>query len=128
MTPRPPKRAAGFAPVTRQSAPGSATPDADPAGALSPPSGAPAQTSRPAVPNPAPGGTPSPAGEGRRRAAGASPAGLQGAEWQKAAKAELSRQGCERRRRAHRYVPVAKRTAYRPGMVRKMPPARQEAS
>ncbi len=71
-----------------------------------------------------------PAGEGRTGSA--TPAGttpLSGEEWRKAAKAELSSQGRERRRRSHRYVPVAKRTAYRPGMgVRKPPEPPREAS
>src|SRR5208282_3809078 len=77
-----------------------------------------------------------PASPGRGRTpqtpAGASehdspPAGSQAlsGEEQRAAKrkdwkAAQSSQGRERRRRAHKYVPVAKRTAYRPGMgVRK---------
>ncbi len=58
-------------------------------------------------------------GAGTGPAGSAVPAGatpLSGEEWRQAAKAELSSQGRERRRRAHRYVPVAKRTAYRPGM------------
>jgi hypothetical protein len=77
------------------------------------------------------GRTKTPAGGGLLPQAGgadASPAGsqaLSGAAWQKAAKAEQSRQGRERRRQAHRYTRIADRTAgsqFRPGMAVRKPP------
>ena len=125
MTPRPNKRAA-VDPV-----PG---PAREP-GSVSPPVAEPGTpSSRTANPDERRTGTATPGG--RPGVASQSPAGgavdadaalsagqaLRGAEWRKAAKAEQSRQGREGRRRAHRYVPVAKRTGYRPGMARREPP------
>ena len=77
------------------------------------------KTSRPAPAPGHPGGAQAPGGgEG---ASPASPPGLQGAEWRKTVKAATSALHAEQRRRSHRYVPVAKRTAYRPGMAVKQP-------